>query len=79
MSASEWVRADPAVTLGKPVVKGTRVTVESILERLAGGESIDQIVDSHPRLTRDAVLAALDYAARSLRGEAAYPIPDRAA
>ena len=79
MSASEWVRADPAVMLGKPVVKGTRVTVESILERLAGGESIDQIVESQPRLTRDAVLAALDYAAQALRGEAAYPIPDRAA
>ena len=45
--------------MGRPVVAGTRITVEL----LAAGESIEQIVEAHPRLTREAVLAALDSAA----------------
>jgi len=45
--------------LGKPVVAGTRITVELILRKLGAGESIEQLLDAHPRLTRDAVLAAL--------------------
>ncbi|HEX8696070.1 MAG TPA: DUF433 domain-containing protein [Longimicrobium sp.] len=51
--------SDPAVMMGKPVVAGTRITVESILEKLAAGESIDQVLQAHPRLTREAVHAAL--------------------
>jgi uncharacterized protein (DUF433 family) len=47
--------------MGKPVIAGTRITVELILEKLAAGESIEQIVDAHPRLTKEAVLAALDF------------------
>lgn len=54
------VISDPAVMMGKAVVSGTRITVELILEKLAGGETIDQILDSHPRLTREGILAALD-------------------
>ncbi len=79
MNVQAWISADPAVMLGKPVVAGTRVTVETILERLAGGETIEEVVASHPRLTREAILAALEYAARSLRGEVTYPFPERAA
>lgn len=70
--------ADPAVMTGKPVVAGTRITVELILEKLAAGETIDQVVASHPRLTREAVLAALDFAARALRGEVVYPVSGEA-
>ena len=54
------VISDPAVMMGKAIVSGTRITVELILEKLAGGETIDQILDSHPRLTREGILAALD-------------------
>ena len=50
--------------MGKPVIAGTRITVESILERLAAGESMDQIIQAHPRLTRESFLAALDFAAQ---------------
>ncbi|HYH67661.1 MAG TPA: DUF433 domain-containing protein [Urbifossiella sp.] len=57
--------SDPAVMMGKPVVAGTRVTVELILEKAGAGESVEQIVASHPRLTRPAVLAAFAFAARS--------------
>ena len=54
--------SDAAVMMGKPVVAGTRITVELILEKLAADESIEQILEAHPRLTREAVLAAIDFA-----------------
>lgn len=64
--------SDPKIMMGKPVIAGTRVTVELILEKLGSGESIDQVLDSHPRLTREAILAALRFAAQALRAEAVY-------
>ena len=57
------IQTDPRIMMGKPVVAGTRITVELLLEKLAAGESIEQMVEAHPRLTREAVLAALDYSA----------------
>ena len=59
--------SDPEIMMGKPVVAGTRITVEYVLEELAHGQPIEALVDSHPTLTRDAVLAALEYAAKVLR------------
>lgn len=64
----------PDIMMGKPVVAGTRITVELILEKLGSGESIEQVLESHPRLTREAILAALQFAAESLRGDAVYPV-----
>ena len=64
---SELIQSDPAVMMGKPVVSGTRITVELILEKLSTGETIDQILEAHPRLTREGVLAALSFAAQALR------------
>jgi len=66
--------SDPAVMMGKPVVAGTRVTVELILEKAAAGESIEQILESHPRLTREGVLAAFAFAAQALRADTVYPL-----
>lgn len=63
------ITSDPAVMMGKPVIAGTRITVEFILTSMAAGESIDQILDEHPHLTRDAIHAALAYAAELLRAE----------
>ncbi|HEX8559683.1 MAG TPA: DUF433 domain-containing protein [Pyrinomonadaceae bacterium] len=57
------IQTDPAVMMGKPVIAGTRITVELILEKLAAGETPEQLLESHPRLTREAILAALAYAA----------------
>lgn len=51
--------------MGKPIVRGTRITVETILEKLAAGETEQQLLDSHPRLTREGIHAALDYSAKS--------------
>ena len=51
--------SDPAVMMGKPVVRGTRITVELIPEDLAAGETVDQILDAHPQLSESAIRAAL--------------------
>jgi uncharacterized protein (DUF433 family) len=77
MNAS--ITSDPGMMQGKPVVAGTRITVESILEKLAAGESIDEILEAHPRLTREAVQAALAFAAKALKADVTYPVPDEAA
>lgn len=71
--------SDPAVMMGKPVVAGTRITVELLLEKLGSGESIEQLLESHPRLTREAVFAALKFAAQALRAERAYPVGRKSA
>ena len=60
------IQSNPAVMMGKPVVTGTRITVELILEKLSAGETMDEVLEAHPRLTREAVLAALGFAARSM-------------
>lgn len=55
------IESDPNVMGGKPVVAGTRITVELILEKLAAGETVEQILDSHPRLTPESIAAALNF------------------
>ncbi len=73
------IESDPGVMQGKPVNAGTRITVESILEKLAAGENIDQILAAHPRLTQEAMRAALGFAVEALRADVTYPVPDEAA
>lgn len=65
--------SDPQIMMGKPVIKGTRITVELILEKLAAGESFDQILNEHPRLTREAILASCAFAADALKSDVVYP------
>ena len=71
--------SDPKVMMGKPVVAGTRITVDLILEKLGSGESVDAVIEAHPRLTREGILAALRYAAQALRAEVVYPVGARSA
>ena len=66
--------SDPGIMMGKPVVAGSRITVELILDKLAAGESFDQIIEAHPQLTREAIQAALTFAANALRADVVYPI-----
>lgn len=68
------IAIDPKVMMGKPVIKGTRITVELILKSLATGETIDELLSAHPRLTKEGIYAALDFAADALKGENIYPI-----
>ncbi len=74
-----FIESKPNVMMGKPVIVGTRMTVECILERLGAGETIDGIVAEHPRLTRESVLAAVEFAARALRADVIYPVSGNAA
>lgn len=60
--------------LGKPVIKGTRITVELILEKLSDGESIAEIMEAHPQLTEEAIRAALAFAAQNLKADTIYPV-----
>ncbi len=66
MTFLERIELNPRVCNGKPVIKGTRIPVSVILERLAGGELWDQILSDLPELTRDDIHAALVYARASL-------------
>ena len=71
----DLIVSDPKTMMGKPVVRGTRITVESIVERLGAGESIEAILQAHPRLTREGVLAAIKFAAEALKADVVYPLP----
>lgn len=71
---NQLIQSNPNIMMGKPVVAATRITVELILEKLAAGETIEQIVEAYPRLTREAIYAALEFAAQALRADVVYPI-----
>lgn len=49
---------------GKPVIRGTRITVQTVLSYLSAGDTIEEVLRAHPRLSRDDVLACLEYARR---------------
>ncbi len=66
--------SDPNIMVGKPVIKGTRITVEHILQEFNSGLSIDGILEEYPHLTREGVQAALRFAMDSVRMTPAYPI-----
>ena len=66
--------SNPGVMMGKPVVAGTRITVELILQKLAAGESVPDILTAHPRLSEEAIRAALAFAAEALRADVVYPV-----
>lgn len=74
----KWIVSDPAILMGKPAIGGTRITVELILDKLAAGETIEELLDAHPRLTREAIQAALAFAAETLRADVVYPIKEAA-
>ncbi len=66
--------SDPKIMVGKPIIKGTRITVEHILEELANGLTIEQILAEYPHLTREGIQAALRFAAESVRIDFVHPI-----
>ena len=63
MDMEQHIISDPNIMMGKPVIAGTRINVELILEKLSAGESIEQIIKSHPRLTKEGIQAALNFEA----------------
>lgn len=78
MNWQTYIVSNPKIMMGKPIIKGTRITVELILDKLANGETFDQILESHPHLTKEAIQAAIGFAAENLRADVIYPVPTAA-
>ena len=76
--ADGMITVDEKIMIGKPVVAGTRITVEVVLEKLAAGETVEQLLAAYPRLTHEGIYAALAFAADVLKADVVYPL-DRAA
>jgi uncharacterized protein (DUF433 family) len=68
------ISSDPKIMMGKPTIAGTRITVELILEKLAAGETVEQILSEHSRLTALSIRAAIAFAAEALRADVVYPV-----
>jgi uncharacterized protein (DUF433 family) len=69
------IAIDPDVLVGKPVVKGTRIAVEMVIDLLARGYTTEQVVKQYDHLTADDVQACLAYAAEVLQSEKVYALP----
>jgi uncharacterized protein (DUF433 family) len=68
----EWrnrIVSDPEILVGKPVIKGTRISVELIIGWLANGWTFEQLLESYPHITREDILAALAFAAEMMQEE----------
>jgi len=74
MSWQDRIVIDPAILAGKPVIKGTRLAVEFVVELLAEGWSLQEIQANYPSLTDADVRAALHYATETLKRERVYPL-----
>jgi uncharacterized protein (DUF433 family) len=75
MPLSERIIVDHEILAGKPVIRGTRLAVEFILELLAAGQSEHEVITNYPGLTRDDILACLSYASYLAHEYKAFPIP----
>lgn len=64
-----YIERNPQVMLGKPIIAGTRITVELIMRKLAGGYSFQQLLEAYPKLTLKQINAALEYAADVIANE----------
>ena len=78
MNWRDQIVTDPAILVGKPVIKGTRISVELILGWLANGWTFEQVLESYPHITRDDIQAALAFAAERLHEEHYIPLPNLA-
>jgi uncharacterized protein (DUF433 family) len=73
----EWrkrIVADPKVMVGKPVIKGSRITVEFIIDLLANSWSHEQILDNYPGIVEDDIISCLEYAHEMIKDIKEYPI-----
>ena len=74
---TKWIQSNPSIMMGKPVIAGTRIPVELILEKFAAGETIEQLLEAYPRLTEEGIRAAFRFAAQALRADVVYPISEQ--
>lgn len=69
MDYTTYIESNADIMLGKPVIKGTRLTVELIIQRMSEGASVEQLLEAYPSLTQPAILAALAYASDVISNE----------
>ena len=69
MNYKEQIERNPEIMMGKPIIKGTRITVELIMRKLAEGYDIDDILKSYPHLGKEQIFATLEYAADLIANE----------
>ena len=74
MTYQKYITIDPKIMAGKPVIKGTRIPVDLIIKKLAQKMDIDEILKDYPRLTKEAIQAALWYASEIISKEEVYPL-----
>ncbi len=65
----QWIDVNPSVCSGKPTIRGTRIMVKNILGMVAGGYTVQRILEAYPELTEEQVRAALEYAAQVIDEE----------
>lgn len=73
MNEHSLISADPSILVGKPVVRGTRISVELIIGMLADGASFEQVLTAYPQLTVVQIRACLAYANELVKGERVFP------
>ncbi len=74
MNLSAHIESRPDVMMGKALVRGTRITVEHVLEELAAGATVDDLMAAHPRLSLEGIRAALAFAAQVLKSDVVHPL-----
>lgn len=74
MSRLDRITADASICHGKPVIRGLRYPIQTLLELLASGMSVEEVLDDYPDLERDDLLAALEFAALTAGGQAVGPL-----
>ena len=79
MDWQNYIHSDPEILLGKPVIKGTRVSVDFVLGLFANGWSKEQVIENYQGITIDALQAVFAFAAECMREEAFYTIPTEVA
>jgi len=70
--SSGWIEIHPDVCNGRPVLRGTRIAVQSVLEMLAAGDSVDDVLEAFPSLRREQVLACVAHAARLMGNQYSF-------
>lgn len=77
MTFTERITIDPAVMLGKPVIRGTRIPVDLLLRKMAGGATRDDLLEAYPDLQPDDIQAAIAYAADAIALEETILLPPK--
>jgi len=74
MNWQNFITTAPKVLYGKPTIKDTRISVELILDKLSAGEQIEDLLAAYPRLSMDAIYAALAFASETIKNQKIYSV-----